>query len=141
MRNHGESANPVTYLMFLALGAAGFYAFHVGPLYYDNIAAKDAVGECWSTYILKGEKFAVEQLLVRLNAKSPDTSHIETNEEGVESVVPGYGVKPEQVTIDFDEKSRKLTVRLEYDRIVDFKPFKKRKVYHLVAEKTGTIQQ
>lgn len=139
MRNRGESANPVTYLMLLAIAGALFYGYHVGPLYIDNFAARDAVGEAWSTYFLRGEKYARDQMLFRLNQKSPDTSHYEVDDEGVESLKPGFGIKEEQVTFDFDEKTKKLTVRVEYDRIVDFKPLKKRKSYHLIAEKTGSI--
>lgn len=139
MRNRGESANPVTYLLLLVLAGVAFYGYYVLPLYYDNLAAKDAVGEAWSTYLIRGEDYAKVQLLVRLNSKSPDTHHIAVDDEGIEHVKPGYGIKEEQVVFDFDEKAKKLTVRLEYDRIVDFKPFKKRKIYHLIAEKTGSI--
>ncbi|MDP1828328.1 MAG: hypothetical protein Q8L48_33980 [Archangium sp.] len=138
MRNNGET-NPVTYLV-LALVAAGiFYAYHVGPLYYDNLAARDIAGEAFSVYILKGEKAALDGMLIRANSRSPDTSHYEVDKDGVEQVRPGYGLTEDNVTFTFDEATRKLTVRIEYDRIVEFKPLKKRKSYHLVAEKTGIV--
>jgi hypothetical protein len=138
VRNNGES-NPVTYLLVIALAAAGFYAFHVGPLYYDNLEAKEAASEAFSIFSLKGEKYARENLLVRLNLKSPNTSHYEVDKDGLESVKPGYGLNDDNITFNFDETSRKLTIRIEYDRIVEFAPLKKRKTYHLIAEKIGTL--
>jgi hypothetical protein len=141
VRNHGDSINPVTYILLLAIAGALFYGYHVGPLYLDNLEAKDAVGEAWSTHILKGEEFAVNQMLVRLNQKNPGTSHYEVDEDGLETIKPGFGVTKDNVTVEWDENTRMLKVRLEYDRIVEFKPLKKRKIYHLVAEKKGTIQK
>ena len=92
----------------------------------------------WS---LNGEQYAKDKLLVRLNAKSPNTSHYEVDKDGVESIKPGYGVTEDNITFAFDEASRKLTVRIEYDRIVEFKPLNKRKTYHLIAEKTGILSK
>ena len=138
MRNNGET-NPVTYLLVVLAAAALFYGYHVGPLYYDNLAARDAAGEAFSLFILQGEPRAKQNLLIRLNAKSPDTSHYEVDKDGVEGIKPGYGLTEDNVVFNFDESTRKLTVRIEYDRIVEFSPLKKRKSYHLVAEKTGTV--
>lgn len=139
MRTNGESINPVTYLVFLALAAAGFYAYHVGPLYYDNLEARDAAGEAFAVYALSGEQVAHNKLLTRLNQRSPNTTHFEVDRDGVESEKPGYGLTDDNISFNFDESTRTLTVRIEYDRFVDFKPFKKRKSYHLVAEKTGVL--
>ena len=140
MRNHGET-NPVTYLVIVLLAGVFFYGYHVGPLYIDNLEAKEAAAEAFNVYILQGEKIALDKMLIRLNAKSPGTSHYEVDEEGVESVKPGYGLTEDNVKITFDEASKKLTIRIEYDRIVEFAPLKKRKSYHLVAEKTGTVSK
>jgi hypothetical protein len=140
VRNNGES-NPATYIIGALLLAGGFYVYHVAPVYWGNLEAKEAAAEAWNVYIQKGEETAVTGVLVRLNGKNPDVMHLEVDEEGVESWKPGYGLAPEQVTIKLDEATRKLTVRIEYDRYVDFKPLKKRKKFHLIAEKTGTISK
>lgn len=137
MRKNGES-NPVTILVIIALVAAGFYVFHVGPLYMDNLDAKEAAAEGFNNYFNDGMEAARARMLIRLNAKSPGTSHYELDKEGVESIQPGFGLTEDNVTFTFDEHDKRLTVRIEYDRIVEFAPFKKRKVYHLIAEKTGT---
>ena len=137
MRKNGET-NPVTYLFFALLAAAGFYAFHVGPVYWDNMAAKEAASEALNVYIMTGEDAARLGLLNRLNALSPDTMHFQVDAEGVETEQPGYGVTDDNIT--FKEQGKKVTVRLEYDRTIQFKPLKKRKTFHLVAEKTGTLK-
>ncbi len=138
MRNNGET-NPVTYLFVALFAGVCFYGYHVGPLYWDNLMAKEAAAEAFNVYILSGEKIALDRMLIRLNAKSPDTSHYEVDEEGVESVKPGFGLTEDNVKVTLDEANKKLTIRIEYDRIVEFKPLKKRKSYHLVAEKTGSL--
>lgn len=140
MRNNGET-NPVTYLVIALVVAVGFYAYHVGPLYYDNLEAKDAAGEAFAVYALSGEKVAHDKLLIRLNARSPGTSHYEVDADGVEVIKPGYGLTDDNITFAFDEATRQLTVRIEYDRLVEFSPLKKRKSFHLVAEKTGTLSK
>ncbi len=137
MRKNGET-NPVTYLLFALLAAAGFYAFHVGPVYWDNMNAKEAAGEALNVYILNGEDAARMGVLNRLNVLNPDTSHFEVDKDGVETEQPGLGLTDDNVTLKLEGK--KITVRIEYDRVIQFKPLKKRKTYHLVAEKVGTTK-
>lgn len=140
MRKNGET-NPVTILVFLLIGAAAFYVYHVGPLYMDNLDAKGYVAEAFNQYFLDGEEKARGRLIIEMNTRCPGTSHYEVDEDGVESIKPGFGLKDENVTFTYDEKTRVLRVRVEYDRIVEFKPFKKRKTYHLIAEKVGKRSQ
>ena len=138
MRNNGET-NPGTYVAVVLIAAVGFYCFHVAPVYWDNLEAKEAASEALSVYILKGEKSAREGLMFRLNGNAT-VRHYEVDDEGVESIKPGYGILEDNVVIDVDEKMNKIVVRITYDRIVEFSPLKKRKSYHLVAEKIGTIR-
>jgi hypothetical protein len=139
VRNNGET-NPVTYLVVVALAAAGFYVFHVAPVYMGNLEVKEATAEALNVYALNGEEAARAGLLSRLNIKNQDTTHYEVDDEGVESIKPGFGITDEQVTMNLDESTKKLIIRVEYDRIVEFKPLKKRKTFHLVAEKIGSIK-
>lgn len=133
MRRNGES-NPVTYLVIIALAAAGFYAYHVGPVYWDNLEAKEAVGQAFNVYWLEGEKIAKAKLLIRLNEKGVG-NHLEVDENGVEHWKPGLGIDPDNVIIE--ETNGSLAVRVTYDRVIEFKPLKKRKTFHIVAEKVG----
>ncbi len=136
VRNDGET-NPGTVLFFVALAAGAFYLLNVGPMYLDNFEVKEATAEAFNAFFSAGEKPALEGLLSRLNRQNADVSHFEVGEDGIETVKPGFGLTEENVSFVFDEHSKKLTVRVVYDRIVQFKPLKKRKTYHLVVEKTG----
>jgi hypothetical protein len=136
VRKNGET-NPVTVLLIVALVAISFYVFHVGPLYWDNLEAKEAAAEAFNVFYTDGEDLARTKLLTRLNIRSTNTEHYEVDEEGVETIKPGYGLQDENIAFIYDEETKQLTVRITYDRIVEFKPFKKRKTYHLVAEKVG----
>ena len=136
VRNNGET-NPGTVLFFVALAVAGFYGFHVVPIHFDNLEVKEASVEAFNAWFSKGEKAAQDGLVMRLNEKNPDVTHFEVAEDGSTSLKPGFGITPEQVSFVFDEDKKILTVRVAYDRVVEFKPLKKRKTFHLVAEKTG----
>ncbi|MFT3708305.1 MAG: hypothetical protein QM817_11685 [Archangium sp.] len=138
LRRNGET-NPVTWIVVILLAAAGFYIFHVGPVYMGNLEMKEAASEAFNYYWTNGEDAARSKLLNRMNVINADTLHLEVDEDGVEAWKPGYGITEEMVT--FIENEKKLTVRVEYDRWVEFKPLKKRKKFHLIAEKTGTRLQ
>lgn len=136
MRKNGET-NPGTIIFLVIVTAIGFYGFHVLPVYYGNLEVKEAVGEAFNAYFSSSEKVAQEGLMMRLN-RNADVSHLEIDESGAESLKPGYGVSEDNVSFTFDQNTGQLAVRLTYDRIVEFKPLKKRKTYHFVVEKTGT---
>ncbi len=132
VRRNGET-NPVTIILILALTAAGFYGYHVGPVYWDNLEAKEACAQAFNLYWLNGAESAKSTMLFRLNSKVG--KHLEVDDDGVERWLPGLGVDPDNVIIE--ETAGTLTVRVTYDRVVHFKPLKKRKVFHVVAEKVG----
>ena len=136
MRRNGET-NPVTILVVIALGAAGFFAFHVAPVYLDNLDVKEVVGQAFNNYFIEGEERARTILLTRLNQREKSVTHSEEDEAGNIITVPGYGIEPEQFEFEFDEKEKILTARLTYDRVVVFSPLKKFKVFHFVVEKKG----
>ncbi len=118
----------------LAVVAGGFYVFHVGPLYMDNFEVKEAAAQAFNVYWLEGPDSAKKKLLIRLNERGKG-EHLAVDDNGVESFKPGFNVDPDNVTIV--ETSGELRVRVTYERTVIFKPLKKRKVYHLTAEKVG----
>lgn len=134
MRRNGES-NPVTWIVVLALIGAGFYGYHVGPVYMDNLEVKEAAAEAFNLYWTNGEKNARDRLVIRLNEKGIGT-HLEVDENGVESWKPGLGIDPERVTF-VDSPDGTLRVTVNYDRVVIFSPLKKRKIFNVTAEKVG----
>jgi hypothetical protein len=133
VRRNGET-NPVTIIVIIAVIAAGFYGYHVAPVYMDNLEAKGAVEQAFNVYWLEGDKNAKDKLLIRLNEKGVG-NHLKVDENGVESWPTGLGVDPDNITIE--EQDGKLTVRVTYDRVIQFDPLKKRKTFHIVAEKVG----
>lgn len=137
VRRNGET-NPVTILIIIAVAAAGFYGYHVAPVYMDNMEAKGAVEQAFNVYWLEGEKNAKDKLLIRLNEKGVG-NHLVVDENGVESWRSGLGIDPDNVV--FDESNGKLSVRVTYDRVIQFDPLKKRKTFHIVAEKVGKRAQ
>jgi hypothetical protein len=139
VRKNGET-NPGTYLVGALVLAAGFYIYHVAPVYWGNLEAKEAVAQGVGVYILQGEQAALDGILFRLNSNK-DVKHLEVNEDGVEEWKDGYGLTEDNVTVKLDESTRKLTIRVEYDRYVDFAPLKKRKKFHLVAEKIEKLNK
>ncbi|PZR16100.1 MAG: hypothetical protein DI536_07345 [Archangium gephyra] len=134
MRRNGET-NPVTWIVVLALIGVGFYGFHVGPVYMDNLEVKEAASEAFNVYFNDGEDLARRKLIIRLNEKNFGT-HLEVDENGVESWKPGLGIDPERVTF-VEGGDGTLRVTVSYDRVVIFSPLKKRKTFHVSAEKVG----
>lgn len=134
MRRNGET-NPVTWIVVLALAGAGFYGFHVGPVYMDNLEVKEAAAEAFNVYWNENEDSARAKLVSRLNQKN-QSKHLEVDENGVEAWKPGLGIDPERVTFT-EGGDGTLTVRVNYDRVVIFSPLKKRKTFNVTAEKVG----
>lgn len=129
----------MTVLVVLALAAAGYYGWHVVPLYMDNVDVREAADQAFNVYVLDGEKAASEMLMLRLNGKIG--WHYEVDDEGVEQVKPGLGLTEDNYLIEFDEKTRKLTVRIEYQRTIEFAGLKKRKTYPFLAQKSAVLQK
>ncbi len=134
MRRNGES-NPVTYVFIALLVAAAFYAFHAGPVYIDNLEVKEAANEAFNVYWLNGEESARNKLVIRLNNRGLGT-HLAVDENGVESWPTGLGVDPERVTF-VETEDGQLTVTVNYDRVVEFKPLSKRRTFNVTATKVG----
>lgn len=136
VRRNGET-NPVTVLLALAIAAAGFYVYHVAPVYMDNLEAKEAAAEAFNIYWTNGPQAAKNNLLIRLNGVKSGTSHLAVDENGQEVILPGLGLTEENIEIINDEQTAQLSVRVTYERVVRFAPLKKSKRFFLVAEKKG----
>lgn len=135
-----RETNPVSVILVIALAAAGFYGFHVAPLYLDNLEVKEATAEAYNAWIVDGEERARFKLMSRLNDKGTGY-HFEVDDDGVEQVKPGLGIPDEQVTFEFDDRSRLLTVSVTYKRTVQFKPLEKRKTFSFSVVKSAVIQR
>lgn len=136
LRRNGES-NPATYVVLVLLALGGWYVYTVSPVYLDNLEVTKMAEEAMNQAFVDGEAAARNRLMFKINAL-PGTTHLELDENGVEVVKPGLGILDENVKFIFANGDKKLTVRIEYDRIIQYKPLKKKKKFHVVAEKTGT---
>lgn len=137
LRRNGDS-NPATYVVLVLLAIAGWYVYTVSPVYLDNLEANKLCEEAVNQAFIDGSPDASRsRLLFKLN-NLPGTTHYELDEDGKEVEKPGLGVLDENVKFIFENGDKKLTIRVEYDRIIQYKPLKKRKVFKVVATKSGT---
>lgn len=132
VRRNGET-NPVTIIVILALIAAGFYAYHVVPVYLDNATVREKCQEAFNIYWVNGDNMARQKLTFNVNTVIGE--HFEVDEDGVERVVKGLGVPEDDIFIE--ESDETLTVRVTYARTIQFSPLKNRKTFQLMAEKVG----
>ena len=135
--------NPVTVLLLLAIGGAVYWAVMFGPMYLDNFEVREAVDSAWSLWATDGEDHTYQWLLNRLNNRTQMGtmgSHFEVDEDGVEKLLPGLGVPEDNITFAYDENTKMLTVRVEYQRVVVLKPSDKRRTMRFVVEKRAKVQ-
>ncbi|MBL8912389.1 MAG: hypothetical protein JNM17_16980 [Archangium sp.] len=137
LRRNGES-NPATYIVLVLLALAGWYVYTVSPVYLDNLEANKLVEEAVNQAFIDGAPDAAKsRLLFKLN-NMEGTTHLELDENGAEVWKPGLGVQEDNVQFIFENDNKKLTVRVEYTRVIQYKPLKKRKIFNVVATKSGT---
>lgn len=132
--------NPVSILLLLAAVGGGWWMFTYLPIHWDHLSVREAVDSAAAEYLVAGEDTAKRKLLARLNRLTAGGEtigwHFETDEEGNEERVPGLGLTEDNVTIEWDEANKQVTVRVEYDRVVELKPLEDRKTVHFSAEKS-----
>lgn len=133
--------NPLTVLLFLAVGFGAWWGFLFIPVYVDQMEVKEATRQIVNLIPQAGDPMnAVTPPLFRLNSQVG--WHFVVDEEtGIESVKPGLGLTAEDnVTVDVDEQRKLVTVRIEYDRVVQLKPLERRRTLHFVAVATDKLQ-
>jgi hypothetical protein len=135
MRASGK-VNFVALLMLLAIGGGVYLVAIYSGVYLDNLDVKQQMKAGFNDWGVKNEATIRTQLLRKLNDKELGW-HREEDEYGEEHVRPGLGITDEQLVIEADTVSRQLSMRLEYDREVQFKPSKKRKIVHFVVDVSG----
>lgn len=138
MRSTGK-VNLIGLAMILAVCAGAWWVVLFAPVYSDHMDVTDAVGVAVSQYNNRVGEVAVRQALLR--ACSIIGTHKELDADGEEKIVPGLGVKDEDVNIIVDEKAHKLRITVDYDREVVLTPLKKIRRVHFQAERKGTLIQ
>jgi hypothetical protein len=135
-RLRGDSTNPFTILLFVALAVAAYAAFFYVPLYMDNLDVKEAVAQAYNVVLLEGEAGAKSKFVFRTSTIG---EHFQVNDDGVEEVKPGLGLLEDSLVVT--EAGTKLTVSIEYDRVIVLKPTEKRRTVHFSVMKTGTVKR
>jgi hypothetical protein len=142
VRAPSGKTNPVSVLTVVGLVIAGWWGFHHLPLYFDNLEAQEAAAQAINIAVTETPEAAKANILRRLNfmhgGNDPAGWHFQVDEEtGVESVVKGLGVLDDNVNVDVDTDEKKVTVRVEYDRVIELTPLKQRRTIHFSITKTG----
>lgn len=131
--------NPISVLVIAALIGGGWYGFIVVPLYFDNLDVREAFDQALNVTVLEGVDRGRASAMNRINGQIG--WHYQIDEEtGKELVAPGLGVDPESLEIEVDTQAKEMTGHFEYTRVVQLKPFEKRKSYHYVHDKKVKLQ-
>jgi hypothetical protein len=132
---------PVTLLLVLALVAAGWWMYTFMPIYLDHLEMREATQQIINTIPAVGLTAEPgKDVLYRINAQIG--WHLEVDEEtGVEREVPGMNItREDNLVINYDQAAKRVTVTIEYDRVVLLKPFNKRRTLHFVASTSDKLQ-
>lgn len=136
MKPRGK-VNPVSVLVLLGIAGGIYWAVMYVPLYLDNLDVREAVDTAISRFHTTGPAAAETWLHQRLTQRTTlgvIGSHPELDDDGVEQIVPGLDVDPDNITFDWDERNSELTVRVEYDRVIRLKPTQERRTVHFVVQ-------
>lgn len=123
------------YLM-VAAGLGALYAVIMfAPLQIDHFSVKDIINSSHNRFRELG---TVENLRLdlfrRLNSVNW-AKHTEVDDFGAAVEKDGLGLEDEAIETEFDERTKRLRIKVKYDRVVRLKPTDKVRVFHFVYEK------
>jgi hypothetical protein len=123
-------------LIFLVvIAGAIFVAAKVVPVYVDHMDVVDAVN---ATFNLAGRNNNDGILRGEIRTRTMHMgNHVETDSWGVDQVVPGLGLKDEQILIERSRITDNVKIEVTYEREVDFSPFGYKRVMQMRAVKEG----
>lgn len=117
-----------------------WWLFQYGPAYLDNLDVKEAADAALAVAQNKGSDDMLRNtILVRTNVKTLGW-HREEDEAGNLVRKEGLGLKPENITIDRDDSTGMITLRVEYDREIELKPFDKVEFRRFVVQKSQLLK-
>ncbi len=126
-----------TFLGYVTV-AAVLTGFYLGvmfiPLELDHLAVKDIVNTTFHRFNTLGSEGVHDEIVMNLRRVDWATHEAE-DEYGVKQTVKGLDIADEQVEVEYDERTKKLRVRVNYDRIVRLRPSKEIHVSHFVFER------
>jgi len=117
------------------LAGALYVAAKIVPLYVDNMDVKEAVDAAFN---LAGRNSNDSILRAEIRDRTSRMgTHVETDQWGVDHVVPGLGLTDEQITIERSPITENVRIEVLYQREVELSLFNRVHVVELRAFKEG----
>lgn len=132
MRNQG-SVNFLGLAMIIGIAAGIYFVVMLAPAYTDNMDVQEALAAAYNSSN-RGDQ--VMRNVVREKLRYVGT-HKEDDGYGNEKEVQGMGFSDDDVVIDRDDVNNTVTVRIDYVREVELKPFHKILTLHFHPIKSG----
>jgi hypothetical protein len=123
-------------LVVLALVAGAIYAgVLVVPLYVDHLDVKEAVAVAHN---LAGKNHSDAMLRSTIRERTRELgSHWEVDSFNRDVLMPGLGLKDEQILIERSEVTQNVRIEVSYERAVQLKPTQAVRTLHFTAVKEG----
>lgn len=122
------------YVMVAALLAGVYAVVTFVPIYLDHMEAKDLVNSTFNQFREFGPDQIQGEFIRRFLQVQWETHPVE-NEYGEVTQEKGMLLDPEQVFVEFDDRTKVLHVRVTYERKVRLKPTEKIHVMKFVIER------
>lgn len=122
------------YVVALAAIAGLWALITFAPYYLDHFDVKDVFNSTFNQFREAGPEHIRERLLSNLDNLSWPV-HDEVDEFGETKSVKGFGLPEDAVTVDFNDQTKVLDLRLEYSRTVPLRPFNKVHVLKFVLQR------
>ena len=132
MRNQG-SVNFVGLFMIAAVVAGIYFVVMLAPAYTDNMDVEEAVTAAYNSN-RRGDDVMRNIVLDKLRFVG---THKEDDGFGNLKEVQGLGFTEDDIQIDHDDPHNLITVRIDYTRDVELKPFHKILTLHFHPSKSG----
>ncbi|MBM4781557.1 MAG: hypothetical protein GQE15_28105 [Archangiaceae bacterium] len=122
------------YVLALAVVAGIWAGVTFVPFYFDHFEVKDVFNSTFNQFRETGPEHIKERLIDNLD-NLPWAKHEELDQFGETQMVKGMGLPEEAITIDFNEQTKVLDMRLEYSRKVSLRPFNKVHILKFVLQR------
>lgn len=130
--------NPLSLLVIGGVAYGLWWMFTFVGVYLDNLDVKDGVNGAFNESPRSSDPVLISHILGKANA-STTGEHEEEQPDGTIKVVPGIGLKEEDVTITRDDVASTIRIAVAYQRKVVLKPTTKVKFVQFSYVKEGPI--
>jgi hypothetical protein len=130
--------NPVSLVLILAVIGGIWAAIDLAPAYLDQFDVDEAVASAVNTAGKGG--WSDEQLTKQLLGKLGRVGkHWEEDSNGEQAELLGLGLTEDNVTIERDTVANRISIVVEYDRMMQLAPLKRLVKLHFSSKGEGAI--